>query len=228
MSLNNSTNTTSTKEKPKPDLLEWANVITEEYPNVNISNFSNSWQSGLGFCALVHHYKPAFIDYYALDPADWIGNLQKAFWALKTLGVGPGLSAEEVAQNPDENAIRSYLYGVHEVLTRKNAPLSGSHGREAKRGSHIISRADEVLTGLFSPGTVITNVKPNVTYKVIILGDSGVGKSTLFERWKNNFFQHTSTTVGMELWTKIYRCEDLVKSYIKLLRELIIEMLRVP
>jgi len=187
----------------KQRVLEWAKNITADHPSVTISDFSKSWQNGLAFCAIVHHFQSDLMDFDSLDPDDKIGNLDKAFQALKTLGIAPTLSAEAVAREPDEQAIRSYLIGVHSNLSRK-LPVPRGHRR---RRSNVQHTFDEKLSGLFAPDKIVHNIKADYTYKVIMLGDSAVGKSALFDRWRNNLFQQTSTTVGMELWTKTYDCD---------------------
>jgi small GTP-binding protein len=43
----------------------------------------------------------------------------------------------------------------------------------------------------------------DMIYKVVLIGDSGVGKSNLLSRYtKNEFTQNTKTTVGVEFGTK--------------------------
>jgi len=186
--------------------LDWCQFVGSSY-DLTIFDFSTSWQNGLAFCAIAHYYQPDLIDFDALDPEDKIGNLDKAFQIFKTFGIATSLNPEEIARKPDEQTIRTYLLGLHSVLIRK--PRHG-RGREhrRKKSVSIYHSDDEPLDGLFSPETVVHNIKPDVTYKVIMLGDSAVGKSALFERWRSNLYQQTSTTVGMELWSKVYCCDS--------------------
>lgn len=39
------------------------------WQNVEITNFSSSWEDGLVFCAVYHTYLPTHIQYDTLDPA---------------------------------------------------------------------------------------------------------------------------------------------------------------
>ena len=54
-------------------LQEWCRRELSQYPEVEISDMSSSWRDGLAFCALIHRYRPALIDYHSLDHRDWHG-----------------------------------------------------------------------------------------------------------------------------------------------------------
>lgn len=41
--------------------------------NIDITNFSSSWNDGLAFCALLHTYLPAHIPYQELNSQDKVG-----------------------------------------------------------------------------------------------------------------------------------------------------------
>lgn len=47
--------------------------------NVKVENFSTSWNNGLAFCALIHHFRPDAFDYYSLKPDDKRKNFELAF-----------------------------------------------------------------------------------------------------------------------------------------------------
>ncbi|XP_061889865.1 cytospin-A-like isoform X4 [Entelurus aequoreus] len=51
-------------------LLRWCQGLTQEYENIDITNFSTSWEDGLAFCAVYHKYLPDCIPYNCLKPAD--------------------------------------------------------------------------------------------------------------------------------------------------------------
>jgi len=56
----------------------------------------------------------------------------------------------------------------------------------------------------------------NFSIKIVVVGDSGVGKSNILTRYVNNVFSHDSkATVGVELSTKTYKINDkLVKVHL--------------
>ena len=41
----------------KEALLYWCQKCTQGYSDVNITNFTSSWKSGLGFAAIIHHFR---------------------------------------------------------------------------------------------------------------------------------------------------------------------------
>ncbi|XP_075957648.1 cytospin-B isoform X2 [Anarhichas minor] len=72
-------------------LLKWCQKKTEGYPNIDVTNFSNSWSDGLAFCALLHTYLPAHIPYHELISQDKDRNLTLAFQAAESIGIKPSL-----------------------------------------------------------------------------------------------------------------------------------------
>lgn len=61
-------------------LLKWCQKKTEGYQNIDITNFSSSWNDGLAFCALLHTYLPAHIPYQELNSQDKVS--QTLGWCL--------------------------------------------------------------------------------------------------------------------------------------------------
>ena len=53
------------------------------FQNVNIDNFSSSWNDGMAFCALVHSQHPEAFDFNKLDPKRRKANFALAFNAAE-------------------------------------------------------------------------------------------------------------------------------------------------
>ena len=68
-------------------LLKWCQNKTSGYKNIDITNFSSSWNDGLAFCALLHSYLCAKIPYDELDCKDKKRNFQLAFDAAASVGI---------------------------------------------------------------------------------------------------------------------------------------------
>nr|XP_060641211.1 cytospin-A isoform X3 [Anolis sagrei ordinatus] len=68
-------------------LLKWCQKKAEGYQNIDITNFSSSWNDGLAFCAVLHTYLPAHIPYQELNSQDKRRNFTLAFQAAESVGI---------------------------------------------------------------------------------------------------------------------------------------------
>lgn len=68
-------------------LLKWCQNKTLGYKNVDITNFSSSWNDGLAFCALLDTYMPEKINYSSLNLTDKRKNFEIAFSAAESVGI---------------------------------------------------------------------------------------------------------------------------------------------
>ncbi|KAK7989440.1 hypothetical protein PG989_009755 [Apiospora arundinis] len=101
----------------KEGLLLWCQRKTACYDEVEVRDFSASWNDGLAFCALLDIHRPDLIDYDALDKSDHRGNMQLAFdIAHKEIGIPALLDVEDVCDvaKPDERSLMTYIaYWFH-------------------------------------------------------------------------------------------------------------------
>ena len=78
-------------------LEKWAKVVTSIHLAAHpagpqaIMNMTTSWRNGLGFCAIIHHFRPELLsaeELAARDPEDVYGNNELAFnLAEQQLGI---------------------------------------------------------------------------------------------------------------------------------------------
>uniref|UniRef100_A0A914Z6F5 EH domain-binding protein 1 n=1 Tax=Panagrolaimus superbus TaxID=310955 RepID=A0A914Z6F5_9BILA len=109
-----------TPKKDEP-LLDWCQRVTAGYKGVKVTDFSRSWRSGLGFCAILHRYDPSLIgEFEMLDfsgsKAGQKENCKRAFDAATTIGVNRALDESEITIYPNEKNITSYLSTLRAAL----------------------------------------------------------------------------------------------------------------
>ncbi|XP_011156025.1 smoothelin [Solenopsis invicta] len=100
----------------KERLLAWCRSKTKEYDNVQLDNFSTSWNNGLAFCALIHHFRPDAFDYNSLRPENRRKNFELAFTkADEVAGIAPLLDVEDMVmmQRPDWKCVFTYVQSIY-------------------------------------------------------------------------------------------------------------------
>ncbi|KAJ5461637.1 Alpha-actinin-like protein 1 [Penicillium daleae] len=101
----------------KEGLLLWCQRKTACYDDVEVRDFSSSWNDGLAFCALLDIHRPDLIDYDSLDKSDHRGNMKLAFEiASNEIGIPDLLDVDDVCDvpRPDERSLMTYIaYWFH-------------------------------------------------------------------------------------------------------------------
>uniref|UniRef100_A0A8C7NC65 Cytospin-A n=1 Tax=Oncorhynchus kisutch TaxID=8019 RepID=A0A8C7NC65_ONCKI len=99
-------------------LLKWCQKKTEGYQNIDITNFSSSWNDGLAFCAVLHTYLPAHIPYLELSSQDKKENFTLAFQAAESVGIKSTLDIGEMVytERPDWQSVMTYVTAIYKYF----------------------------------------------------------------------------------------------------------------
>ncbi|TGZ74481.1 hypothetical protein CRM22_000903 [Opisthorchis felineus] len=95
------------------DLLAWCQEVTRDCPMVHITDLTTSFQSGLAFCAILHHYYPDKIDMNSLSKNTPVDNCRLAFDVASKLGIPRVLDPVELTlptRPPDLLSVMTYLH----------------------------------------------------------------------------------------------------------------------
>ncbi|XP_035747148.1 F-actin-monooxygenase MICAL2 isoform X1 [Egretta garzetta] len=116
-------------------LLTWCQKQTEGYRNVNVTDLTTSWKSGLALCAIIHRFRPDLIDFDALNEEDIVKNNQLAFdVAEQEFGIPPVTTGKEVgsAREPDKLSMVMYLSKFYELF--RGTPLRAVDAGDKQNG----------------------------------------------------------------------------------------------
>jgi len=96
-------------------LLKWCQSKTAGYVDVDITNFSSSWNDGMAFCAMLHTYMPEKIPYGSLKANEKRRNFTIAFDAAEVVGIQNCLNLTEMVsiERPDWQQIMTYVTNIY-------------------------------------------------------------------------------------------------------------------
>jgi len=106
----------------KEALLLWCQKKTKGYKDVNVKDFSGSWNTGLALAALIHHHRPDLIDFDSLDKNNARDNIILVFKVAKDdLDIEPLLDVEDLAvERPDDKSVMTYISEFYHKFTSQN------------------------------------------------------------------------------------------------------------
>ncbi|NWH42868.1 MICA2 monooxygenase, partial [Fregata magnificens] len=137
-SIRRSVNLSRHESDTRPNkLLTWCQKQTEGYRNVNVTDLTTSWKSGLALCAIIHRFRPDLIDFDALNEEDVVKNNQLAFdVAEQEFGIPPVTTGKEVglAREPDKLSMVMYLSKFYELF--RGTPLRAVDTGDKQNGEN--------------------------------------------------------------------------------------------
>eukprot|EP01126_Amoeba_proteus_P020199 TRINITY_DN2062_c0_g1_i12.p1 TRINITY_DN2062_c0_g1~~TRINITY_DN2062_c0_g1_i12.p1 ORF type:complete len:343 (+),score=93.27 TRINITY_DN2062_c0_g1_i12:496-1524(+) len=144
------------------------------------------------------------------DDPDYVIQLQKKELESALLKISK-LERSNSILKEDLSSVRKQLREVREDRLAKSDDGGGrTQDQPEGESSQLVQ---EVSTpppsneNMFSSATEIReDVEPDRLYKIIVIGDSSVGKTQILNRWDSGkFISGLATTIHVELFTKIYR-----------------------
>jgi len=102
-------------------ILIWCQCRVREYKGVKIENFTESWKSGVAFCALIHNFFPQSFDFSKISPENRKQNYEIAFkTGERYAGIPDFLTAEDMDamvrdSRVDPKMIFSYVQEVYRM-----------------------------------------------------------------------------------------------------------------
>ncbi|NXX87619.1 MICA2 monooxygenase, partial [Centropus bengalensis] len=137
-SIRRSVNLSRQESDIRPNkLLTWCQKQTEGYRNVNVTDLTTSWKSGLALCAIIHRFRPDLIDFDALNEEDVVKNNQLAFdVAEQEFGIPPVTTGKEVGSSgePDKLSMVMYLSKFYELF--RGTPLRAVDADDKQNGEN--------------------------------------------------------------------------------------------
>ncbi|KAK7083131.1 Calponin y domain, partial [Halocaridina rubra] len=96
-------------------LLKWCQNKTLGYSNVDITNFSSSWNDGLALCAILDTYLPEKIRYKSLSPVNKRENFEIAISAAESVGIPNLLDVSDMitSERPNWQTVYNYVTSIY-------------------------------------------------------------------------------------------------------------------
>ncbi|KAF3689071.1 [F-actin]-monooxygenase MICAL3 [Channa argus] len=138
-------------------LLNWCQRQTEGYRNVNVTDLTMSWKSGLALCALIHRYRPDLIDFDSLDERDQEKNNQLGFdVAEREFGISPCMTGKEMSSvaEPDKLSMVMYLSQFYEMF-KDTVPPGDNHNLSPEDKAALIASTKSPISFLSKLGQSI-------------------------------------------------------------------------
>uniref|UniRef100_A0A671YT83 F-actin monooxygenase n=1 Tax=Sparus aurata TaxID=8175 RepID=A0A671YT83_SPAAU len=138
-------------------LLNWCQRQTEGYRNVNVTDLTMSWKSGLALCALIDRYRPDLIDFDSLDERDHEKNNQLGFdVAEREFGISPCMTGKEMSSvvEPDKLSMVMYLSQFYEMF-KDTVPPGDNHNLSPEEKAALIASTKSPISFLSKLGQSI-------------------------------------------------------------------------
>nr|XP_034172622.1 dystrophin, isoforms A/C/F/G/H isoform X7 [Osmia lignaria] len=126
-------------------LLAWCRQNSQNYPGVDIKNFTTSWSDGLAFNAILHKWKPHLFDFNNIARKHPNARLDHAFRiAQEQLSIERLLDPEDVNTSvPDKKSIMMYVMCLFQSLPHSGDDIGEIDISVASDGSPVTTPGAE-------------------------------------------------------------------------------------
>ncbi|XP_076668295.1 dystrophin, isoforms A/C/F/G/H isoform X2 [Andrena cerasifolii] len=136
-------------------LLAWCRQNSQNYPGVDIKNFTTSWSDGLAFNAILHRWKPHLFDFNNIARKHPNARLDHAFRiAQEQLSIERLLDPEDVNTSvPDKKSIMMYVMCLFQSLPHSGDDVGEIDLSVASDGSPVTTPGAENTLSFTNFGT---------------------------------------------------------------------------
>ncbi|XP_076652088.1 dystrophin, isoforms A/C/F/G/H isoform X8 [Halictus rubicundus] len=152
-------------------LLAWCRQNSQNYPGVDIKNFTTSWSDGLAFNAILHRRKPHLFDFNNIARKHPNARLDHAFRiAQEHLGIERLLDPEDVNTSvPDKKSIMMYVMCLFQSLPHSGDDIGELDLSVASDGSPVTTPGAEnplSFTNFGAPASRPMSLATNVSVEL--------------------------------------------------------------
>jgi len=147
-------------------VLEWAKSRVNDndrYADVNVGNWTGSWNGGQAICALVDSMNPDLLHFPEMDQSDMTGNCDKAFdWVERELDVPRLVEANDMADTDvslDDKVTKMYVTLIKEAWDKKGGAIEAELERRKNMTIDEVWAMYDDLKARTDPGDMFELIK---------------------------------------------------------------------
>ncbi|VEU21614.1 DEKNAAC102766 [Brettanomyces naardenensis] len=137
----------------KEILLRWAQLVTKDYDDIEIKNFTTSWSDGHALAAILSHFEPELLDYQAAIREEDDHQLAETIMKkAESVGIHRLIDVDDlVCSKPDEKSVIAYVsvwyenFHVREILKIQQDNLDRLRGTRNLVNDEVENKKDDSI-----------------------------------------------------------------------------------
>ncbi|KNC55465.1 uncharacterized protein AMSG_11663 [Thecamonas trahens ATCC 50062] len=185
----------------KSALLSWVQAHIGHYPDMELTNFTSSFQDGRALCALVHSLDPALLDYDGALELEPLARAEKAFsLAADRFDIPQLLTASDLVDHPDSHSVMTYVSYFRAVAKHLEATskIDKASLEEAKRDA--VSRLEAALARVAELEAALAAATAESTAHIEQLAESSAAAKLLQLRVDSLEAANAELKASVESW----------------------------